>query len=411
MSDIAKGAKQGSTYAWVMLIVCSLTGFFCCYGQFVVAARAFEIIPALKLTIVQFTLILSAPMFISIILGIPDGAWADKYGVKNVIMVMLVISFVGLSFRYLSHGFWSYFILMFLSGAAVCAINSNIGKVVGEWLPPKQVNTGLGIYYFIERMGMCAALATGAMFATAKSAYIWSGILLLICGAILLAFYKNNEAVENLPDMSMTKHIGKAAKSGYVWLAGVCCFLWWGGFMVYSGNAANGLHAVRGIDPVKAGLMVSVFFLANGIGSLITPFISDWVGLMKPFMWPTAILGAIAMYFSWFAPTGVLVLMFVLAGLFTGANLPYYMSYPVLLPEIGIDSAGSAGGIIATLMLLGAVVVPSFIVAPLVGMNFGGLLIAGAVCFVLLGVCAALLPEYGQKARVKMTQIAQSLKS
>jgi NNP family nitrate/nitrite transporter-like MFS transporter len=402
----------GTPFGWMMVLICAMAGFFCCYGQFVVAARAFEIIPALHLSIVQFTMLLSAPMFASIVGGLLTGAWADKYGVKNVVLVLLVFSIVGLTFRYLTNSFWPYFILMFMSGFSITAINSNIGKVVGEWLPPEKVGSGLGLYYFIERLGMCAALATGAMFATSKSTYIWSGILLLACGLIMAIFYRDNKsAAENLPDMSMTKHIGVAIRSKYVWLAGVCCFLWWGGFMVYTGNAANGLHAVRGMDPVKAGLLVSTFFLANAFGSLICPVISDWVGLMKPFMWPTAIVGAIAMYYSWLTPTADLVILFVVAGFLLGCNLPYFMTYPVLLPEIGLENAGSAGGIICELMLIGAFVVPSFIIAPLVGMNFGGLLDAGALCFVLMGICAAFLPELGPKALQKIGQMAQSVRS
>jgi NNP family nitrate/nitrite transporter-like MFS transporter len=379
-----------------------MAGFFCCYGQFVVAARAFEIIPALHLSIVEFTMLLSAPMFISIIFGFLNGAWADRWGVKKVVVVMIVFSIIGLTFRYMAHSFWPYFILMFLSGACVCAVNSNIGKVVGEWLPPEKAGSGLGLYYFIERLGMCAALATGAMFPTAKSSYIWSGVLMLVCGIILAIFYRNNDSAENVPDMSMTKHMGVAIRSKYIWLAGVCCFLWWGGFMVYTGNVANGLHAARGMDPVKAGLLVSTFFLANAFGSLICPFISDLVGYMKPFMWPTAIIGAVATYFSWYTPTAGLVLIFVVAGFMLGCNLPYFMTYPVLLPEIGLESAGSAGGLIAELMLIGAFVVPSFIVAPLAGMNFGGLVLGAAICLVLVGICAAFLPEYGPKAIAKM---------
>jgi len=47
--------------------------------------------------------------------------------------------------------------------------------------------------------------------------------------------------------------------------------------------------------------------------------------------------------------------------------MPMIASLPMLLPEIGPVYAGSAGGIIATLQVIGAVVAPTFIITPLAG--------------------------------------------
>ena len=70
----------------------------------------------------------------------------------------------------------------------------------------------------------------------------------------------------------------------------------------------------------------------------------------------------------------------------------------MLLPEIGPVYAGSAGGIITTLQVIGAVVVPTFIVTPLAGSNAKVLFGMAALCLALIIVPVLFLPELGTRA-------------
>jgi NNP family nitrate/nitrite transporter-like MFS transporter len=88
----------------------------------------------------------------------------------------------------------------------------------------------------------------------------------------------------------------------------------------------------------------------------------------------------------------------MITGFLQSAVTPLMQSLPMLLPEIGPGSAGSAGGIIATLMVLGAVLVPTFVITPLAGSNATILFGLAAVCFILLIIPALFLPEVGSKA-------------
>ncbi|NLV31459.1 MAG: hypothetical protein GXY47_09915, partial [Acidobacteria bacterium] len=60
--------------------------------------------------------------------------------------------------------------------------------------------------------------------------------------------------------------------------------------------------------------------------------------------------------------------------------------------------AGSAGGIIATVQVLGAVVVPTFIITPLAGTNTTMLFGLAAICMVLMTLPVFFLPEVGARA-------------
>jgi NNP family nitrate/nitrite transporter-like MFS transporter len=88
----------------------------------------------------------------------------------------------------------------------------------------------------------------------------------------------------------------------------------------------------------------------------------------------------------------------IVAGFLQSALTPLFLSLPMLLPEIGPVYAGSAGGIISTLQVLGAVVVPTFIITPLAGSNANILFGLEAICLVLIAIPVLFLPELGSRA-------------
>ncbi len=398
---------QTSSYSWVLLAIVGLAGAISVYAQLAVAARAFEIIPSLKLGAAQFALIVSAPMFPSIFLCFPVGTLADRFGVKIVVTIGMIIAIVGTIFRYLTPTFTSYFILMALTGSGVMCINSNVGKIVGAWFSQEHSGKALGIYYAVIRIGMFIGLATGAMFPTAKASYIFEGILMVIATILWMLFAKNSpEGIQVVSTEPISKHIGVAVRSKNVWLAGIGALFYWGGFMAFNGNLANGLNVVHKIDPVTAGWIASMLLLGNTFGNLLGPVWSDKMGRVKPFL-QLGLIGCLILLFGWNAPTMWLWPVLFIGGFVFGLTLPFFMVYPVLLPDIGVESAGSAGGLIAALMIVGAVCVPSFLIAPFVGLDFNKIFIMGTLCLLIVSILSAFLPEVGAKGKKQNSTLTQ----
>ncbi|MFZ5639488.1 MAG: MFS transporter [Bacillota bacterium] len=392
-----------SPYRWVILFIMWASTFIGVAAQFQVAALAYKIIPDLKLSLSQFSMVLSAPMLPAVFFSLPAGALADRFGVKKVVTVGFVFSIIGVYFRYAAHDFWTLFALMFLAGLSSALLNANVAKLIGAWFPMEQMGTAMGIYFTGAGLGMTVALATSALFPSIKSAFTTAGLVILVIGILWVALVKAKpEGAPDLPAMPVTKYIGKVARSKNVWLVGIALMLFMGCNMAFSGNLSNALNGVRGIDPKTAGLMASLVTLGTVVGSFIGPALSDRIGRIKPFLAPMAILGAVVMYLSWATTGGVTWVLLAVLGFLMGVGLPLLMTFPVLLPEIGPVYAGSAGGLIATLQLIGAFFIPSFIIAPIAGTNFNTLFMLASLSYLLFGLVTLFLPELGAKARAKL---------
>ncbi|MDO4515335.1 MAG: MFS transporter, partial [Lachnospiraceae bacterium] len=73
--------------------------------------------------------------------------------------------------------------------------------------------------------------------------------------------------------------------------------------------------------------------------------------------------------------------------------LPVIMSLPTLLPEIGTDQIGAAGGLITTVMMGGAFLLPSYVITPLAGGINNTAFLLSAFCGVILAVIFVILPN------------------
>lgn len=392
-----------SPYRWVILTIMWSAVFIGLAAQFQVAALAYKIIPAFKLTSGQYSMILTAPMLAGVCFSFAAGALADRFGVKRVVAVGFAFSVIGVFFRYAAHNFWEMFVLMFLAGICPGLLNANASKLLGAWFPREQMNTAMGIYFSASGVGMSVGLATSALFPTTKSAFVTAGFAMLVIWILWMAFIKvKPEGAPCLPAMPVTGYIKVAARSRNVWLVGLALMFLMGSSMVFSGFLPNALNKVHGMSPVAAGFMTSIVTFGTIVGSIAGPFLSDRLGKIKPFITPVAVLGAIAGYGSWVLPQGAgMSTMLAIFGIFLGICTPLLMAFPMLLPEIGPVYAGSAGGIIGTLQVIGAVFIPSFIVAPLAGQNYNLFFALGSLSFLMVGVVSLPLPELGAGARMR----------
>jgi NNP family nitrate/nitrite transporter-like MFS transporter len=404
--DVSDASKPVMVpYRWVILGIAMLAGFIGSYAQFQLPPLAYKLIPVLHLSSSQFAALMGGPMTGALFTCLLGGTLADRYGVKNVVTVGLVLAVIGCTFRYAVTSFWPFFILTVLAGLASGLLIANLSKLLGAWFPPEQMGMLMGLYFASPSLAGFAGTATTALFPSDASAFIFSGVTCLVILILWLILAKNKPTgAPDMPVLPVTRYLGKAAQSKCIWLAGICAFFVMGGGMTFGDFLPNVLHDLRGISPVQAGFYGSLATLGGVFGSFLGPVICSRLGFMKPYLIVVSLLGAAGIFWSWQLPVGLgIVMALILAGFLQSGILPLLFSLPILLPEIGPMYAGSAGGIISTLQVLGAVVVPTFIVTPLAGLNATVLFGLAAICFALILIPALFLPELGSRALAART--------
>jgi NNP family nitrate/nitrite transporter-like MFS transporter len=80
-------------------------------------------------------------------------------------------------------------------------------------------------------------------------------------------------------------------------------------------------------------------------------------------------------------------------GFVTTGLTPLLVAIPIQLKEIGAKYAGTAGGVVGTIQLFGTVVIPTYILTPIVGNDFELLFYLFGVILVMFAFFSQLLPK------------------
>jgi CP family cyanate transporter-like MFS transporter len=166
------------------------------------------------------------------------------------------------------------------------------------------------------------------------------------------------------------------------------------------------LLAERGATGQEAGLMVSMFSLANMVTVFVVPSLSGRLGLRRPFLWIFAGMSALAVVSLIITPpTAAWIILPVLGIAVAG---PFAMSF--LLPADLIDYShlGSASGIVLSVGWLG-IGYGSWLAGFLreLSGNFYTTLVALVVSALIIIVLAFFLPETGKRGRLEKTLMLQ----
>lgn len=380
------------------------------YTQYQLSPMASEITESMGLTQGQYTSAFSAPMVPAIFLSLVAGLLVDKYGIKAMFVLAFSLSAVGSCWRIWSGSYPTLYLSMMLSGIGALFMNSSIAKIMGSWFPKHMVSRLVGISMACTSVATTLALGTTALMPSLKFAYVVAGVVSVVVVALMIVFMKDPapEAKDAAvgKELPFTQCLRVVMRSPAVWLTALCLMLSNGCTVALNAFMPTAL-ASRGISVAAAGAFSSAVGIGSMVGCFTSPFISAKIGKSLPFVRILSACSAVGIAFSWLAPQGpLLTVSLFLTGYCTGSMSPQLISIPIQLPEIGPVYAGTAGGVIGTLQLLGAVVIPTYIITPLSGGSHGlYYLISGALPLIIL-FCTIGLPELGAKVKPKIAKEA-----
>jgi NNP family nitrate/nitrite transporter-like MFS transporter len=352
-------------YSWVILFVISIAIFTPSYIQYQLSPIAADVIHNYSLSQSQFAGIFSAPMIPAVFLSLVAGMLVDRFGVKKIIFLSIIVTVIGAAIRVFALNYGMLFMAMMLTGISATFLNTNGAKILGSWFPKEKIGVIMGIFLAASNIGMTLGLGTTALFSSIKIAFIIALLISLVTSLLWIILMKEPYVNEEKEKVSIIECLKVVTKNRAVWCVAVCLMFVMGGNVIISTFLPSALSS-RGIDTVSAGLISMIVTIGYLVGSIVAPIIAAKFKDTRRFI---ALLGGIAVIltiFAWMLPQGILLSLGLFAlGIAIGGLIPILMSIPICLPDIGAKYAGTAGGFVCTIQLFGAVVLPTYVITPL----------------------------------------------
>ncbi len=363
------------------------------YGGFQFAAIPARIYAAFDLTDMQFSSLLTAPMVPSIFLSIVIGWLVDRYGISKIVGIWMAIGTLGFVLRLFANSYPVMLIGMAMTGFINMAINANIAKLASALYPTDKVSRVVGIWMGGSNAATALAFATTALFPS-----LWPILLIptVVSAAVLLLWtifarepmFRRASAPEQAQEETrIAESLRLCLRSRSLWLAGMTLFLVLGSATVLTNFHVTALTTLKGYSETMAGSFNSVLMVGAFLGSVFLPIFVTKKPTHAPIVLLIALLIAAASTYGMLAlpAIGIYICSFLNGALRSGVVATMLMM-PVLLKEIGPRHAGTAGGFILTLQLIGAVVLPTYIIVPLGGGSLRLYFILAAAAMLLSAV-------------------------
>ncbi len=407
---VNKGMVKNSKWAIIALACTVFIVFVPNYAQYQLSPLAHLVMPTYGLDATQFSMLFSSAMIAGILFSLVAGLLCDRFGAKRAIGVAGIVTMIALVARVFAPDFPTLFICMAAAGLVATFANANVAKIMGSWFDERHVGIAVGIGLAGATLSMAVGLGTSALFPSLQAIFVFTAILAVVAVALWWLLFKDGPRSEahasegaSVSQPTLGQCLRVVAKSRNVWIVGIVLGLDMAATMCIVTFLPQVLQSTRGFEPAAAGALSSVVTFGNLAGTVIMPIINARVGKFRPVAIVAAVVAGVGTAFAWQLPEGpAMVAGFFLTGFALSGLMATMVSVPVLLPEIGPVYAGTAGGMASTLQLFGAVVIPSYILTPIVGANYPVFYgVAGVLCLIA-AACVVPLPEVlGKTAKAK----------
>lgn len=365
----------------------------------------------LDLSLADWGSLWSAIAFGTMLAAILGGALGDRFGIRRIVGLGVVLMGTTLVLRATASDFGSMYAWMFLFGIALALTFPNVPKALGMWFPPQEFGLANGVTQ--AGYGMGAALATVltplilSLLGGWRNLTYVLGFSSIALGVLWFLTVKDRTLVKPPADRPDTTNPGESGLGAVaaiqqvvrvrdVWLLAGCYMLFLGGYIGIIGYAPTYFVEEQGMTPTASGFVLSLLMWAFVAGSLVLPALSDRVGLRKIFYIPGMLITGLCMVLAAYATGISLWIVAIMWGLLGGVG-PIAFVVPLEMDGVGPILAGSAVGVALTAGYLGGMLSPiigmSLVeINPLAGFVFWG------GCYALSGLLFLGLKETGPRA-------------
>jgi MFS family permease len=372
MNQMSKGHEQiglfskATIYGWIFF---TLAGCFFLYEFFLRSSMgAMEDIFRHDLGTNSATVaFISSAYFLAYsIMQIPVGILIDKFGVRKMGTVAVLVTAVGCLLFSMSHtvmgAWWGRFGIGFGSAFAFVMMF----KIILDWFPGKYLGFMGGM---TQVLGIIGPILAGAPFAYALTVTNddWRGIfhIVVLIGVVLAIVYwlvVRDKIKSNISDLDVKpkEHtiakLKKLIKIKQLWAAAVFAFFVYPAIEVIGSLFGVPFMQHHGFSLNDAAGSVSFVWLGLGLGSPFVGWISDRLQKRKPVLTMCAVFGAlITLAIVWGGMTSLTLFsgLFFLLGVATGAQT---LSFTIVVENVPRELEGTAVGFNNMFVLMGAAI-------------------------------------------------------
>lgn len=354
---------RGGLMAW---LVCLSAGLFFLYEFF--QLNIFDVINQplrndFNLNAAQISWMSSSYLWADIMFLLPAGIILDRYSIRRVILIALLICVVGTIGFALTNSYALASFFHFLSGIgnAFCFLACVV--LVSRWFPPQRQALVIGS---VVTMAFIGGMMAHTPFAYLNNTYGWRNSLLIdgAVGVFLLLWIrfmvKDNPSSAYRLEVNPTTNpqvltgFFKVLSNKQNWLAGFytgCLNL---PIMVLGALwGASYLQVVHHVSEINASNIVSLIFFGSIIGCPVAGWLSDSLGQRKPLMMFGAIaslLTVVPLFLDLALSETTLSILFFALGFFTSTQV---ISYPLVAESNQANHTGTATGVASVLIMGG----------------------------------------------------------
>jgi NNP family nitrate/nitrite transporter-like MFS transporter len=373
------------------------------YNQIAVGALGPPVMEQLHISQNQLASMMTVPLLCSVVVALALGSLADRFGPTKVAGAGLVVAAGGTILRIFADSFAMGVVSMLLLGVNA-ALMVVLPKLLAAWFRPTQMGFAVGIFMTGMAGGTGLAQATAARLGDPKAAFTFCAIMYCVVVVLFWVIVRDQpkgQAPLPAPPKSGAL-IGEILRNPQVWLLSGAMLFFNGWQMVFANFLPTMLNKGHEMELTTAGTFASAFAWGGLAGCFIMPGLAARLGRMKPVIMGGALLAGVSVYIAWLtAPSPITMLFLALSGCGGAAISCLVATAPALLPSLGPAKAGTANGVISTIAPIGGYVIPSLVVSPIAGTDYGLMSIMGGVTVALAFFTMIGVPEFGPGRRKK----------
>ncbi len=268
-------------YRWVVLLLMFLCFLFTFVTRFAWPPLIPVIVPALGMKMTQAGAFMSAFYFGYVVTQIPAGVLADRFGVRLILAISLILEGVSTFGMGYMQGYDTGFWLRAVTGLGAGAVFAACSRALMEWFPAKERGIAFGIMLAAPSGGI---VLSNYIVPALNQAFGWQGAFKFIGVATVLLgiaiYFLVRTTNEPKGEKSMlggfkvvfgNRDILLTASAGF-------CLMW-----VELGTAtwANAYIKKLGFSLADAGLVMILYGIGGVIAPMVSGYLSDRMGNRK----------------------------------------------------------------------------------------------------------------------------------